>query len=405
MVRASWAALGAVLLSSHAASGAVLTLDDALARARREAPAVLAARLRGDEAGGRLAAATPLLRDNPVVEAGAGRRDSPERGVSTDVDARIEQTFELGGRRAARIAGARAAIARETAGADDQTRRVLADVAAAFLQALAASERLRVLRADDGIVRDLVRVAERRHAAGDIADLEVNVARVAAARARAGLDAADAALQRGLGDLRAALGMDPSEPLELRGELQASRMPPLADLLAASADRSDLRALAREAEEADADVRLGEGLAWPDVGVRVGYKREERADIPGAGIALWLPIFAAGQELRTTGAIRARRLRLEVEARRRAIAVEVGAGFAAYERLAGGVDALAREALPLLDDNDVLSKRSWEAGELSMADYLVVRRETLDGRLDYVGRALEAALAAVDLQARAGVLR
>ena len=66
---------------------------------------------------------------------------------------------------------------------------------------------------------------------------------------------------------------------------------------------------------------------------------------------------------------------------------------------------LERRALPLLDDNDALTRRSYDAGELSLPDYLLVRRETLGARIDYVERSLEAALAAIEVEARAGVLR
>jgi cobalt-zinc-cadmium efflux system outer membrane protein len=404
MRRTLRATLAVVLLHPPAVSATVLTLDDALERARRAAPALLAARLRADEARGRLAGAAVLLRDNPVLEAGAGRRDG-DRGVSADVDASLGQTFELGGRRRARIAGAEAELARETANAEDTARLLLAEVAAAFLRAVAAGKRLGVLRASEEVAADLLRVAERRHGAGDIADLDLNVARVAAARARAEVHAAEAARQRALAALRVLVGMEAGEPLEVAGDLRTRPPEPLERLLASAGDRADLRALANEVRAAEAEARLGEGFTWPDLGVRIGYEREEGADIPHAGVSVSLPVFARGQELRATGAARARRLRLVLEARRRAIEVEVRAAFDAYVRLAEGADLLERRALPLLDDNDALARRGYEAGELSLTDYLVIRRETIGARLEHVERALEAALAGVELAGQAGALR
>jgi cobalt-zinc-cadmium efflux system outer membrane protein len=404
MTRTAWAALAVAFLSPRAVLGTVLTLDDALERARRDAPAILAARLRPDEARGRLAGASALLRDNPVVEGIAGRRDA-DGDISTDVEASISQTFELGGRRRARIVGAQAALERETAVADDATRQLLSDVASAFVRALASDARVRALAANVEVAADLARAADRRHRAGDIADLELNVARVTGARARADLRAAEAARDRASGELKVLLGMEGAEPLELHGDLRGRKTPSLGELLEAAAERSDLRALAGDLRAAEAEARLGTGLRWPDVGVRVGYKREEGADIPLGGVSLSLPLFATGQEERIGGAARARRLRVELEARRRAIEVEVRAAFDAHARLVDGVEDLERQALPLLDDNDALTRRSYEAGELSLSDYLLVRRETLGARMDYVERSLEATLAAIDLEARAGVLR
>ncbi|HJQ82854.1 MAG TPA: TolC family protein [Candidatus Binatia bacterium] len=403
MHRIPVATLAVAVCSPTAVLGTVLTLDGALERARREAPAVLAARLRPDEGRGRLAGASVLLRENPVVEGAGGRRDS-DRGVSTDIDTGISQTFELGGQRRWRVSGAQAEVESRTADAADTERRVLSEVAAAFLRAIAAEDRVRVLRANDEIAIDLLHVAERRHEAGDIADLELNVARVAASRAHADVRTAEAAREHAVADVKVALGFDAGEPLELRGDLRPRPGRPLDDLLVAAAERPDLRALAADVREAEAEARLGERFRWPDLGVRLGYKREEGADTPMAGVSVALPVFANGQEQRITGAARARRLRLELEARKRAIEVEVRAGFEAHRRLADGVGDLERRAIPVLDDSDSLTRRSWEAGELSLVDYLLVRRETVGARLDYVERSLEAALAAVELEARSGVL-
>jgi cobalt-zinc-cadmium efflux system outer membrane protein len=404
MNRMPWAALAVVLCSPGMVRGTVLTLDDALERARHAAPGVLAARLRPEEARGRLAGASALLRDNPVIDGAAGRRDADGR-ISTDIETGISQTFELGGRRHSRIMGARAELERETASAEDTTRQLLSEVASVFLRGVASEARVRALRVNAEVAADLARAADRRHRAGDIADFELNVARVAGSRARAELSAAEAARDRAVGEVKVILGMEPAEPLELRGELGPRRVLSLDDLLVAAADRSDLHALRSDVRAAEAEARLGEGLRWPDVGVRLGYKREEGADIPMGGVSVSLPVFANGQGERIAGAARAQRLRLELDARRRAIEVDVRAAFAAYARLAEGVEELERHALPLLDDNDALMRRSYETGELSLADYLLVRREALGARIDLVERSLEAALAGIDLEARAGVLR
>ena len=405
MLRISLAAASAVvLLAARPGFGTVLTFDGALDRARREAPAILAARLRPDEARGRLAGASVLLRDNPVLEMIGGRRDS-DRGISTDIDTGLGQTFELGGQRHARIQGAQAGVEQELAAAEDTIRETLRDVATAFLRAVASEQRVRVLRQNENVAADLLSVAERRHTAGDIPDLDLNVARVAAARARADVGAAEAAHDLTIRDLKVVLGIEAAEPLDVRGDLRTHQSRPLPELLVAVADRPDLHALADETRVADAEAQLGRRSRWPDLGVRVGYKREEDADIPLAGVSVSLPMFANGQEQRATGAARARRLRVELNARLRAAEVEVRAGFDAYTRLVEAIDDLERRALPILDENDALTRRGYESGELSLPDYLLVRRETLSTRLDYIDRSLEAALAAVDLQSRAGVLR
>ena len=66
---------------------------------------------------------------------------------------------------------------------------------------------------------------------------------------------------------------------------------------------------------------------------------------------------------------------------------------------------LERDALPGLDENDALARRSYEAGELSLTDSLAIRQQALDMRLAHADRLLDAATSGVLAQAAAGVLR
>jgi len=133
------------LLQSNAVAQSVsLSLDEALARAREQAPAVLSARARIEEARGRLSGAQVWFHDNPIVDVGIGPRRM-EVGTLTDFDIGFAQMFEAGGQRAARIAGAEAGIARETATADEARRLALRAVALAHLRTLCAQERIELL--------------------------------------------------------------------------------------------------------------------------------------------------------------------------------------------------------------------------------------------------------------------
>src|SRR6185503_15712436 len=99
-----------------------LTFEEALAMAREKAPRVAVARARVDEARGRLVGAQLRFRENPVFDVSAGPRKL-ETGIVTDYELGFSQLVEPGSRRAARIAGAEAGIARETAISDASTRQ------------------------------------------------------------------------------------------------------------------------------------------------------------------------------------------------------------------------------------------------------------------------------------------
>jgi cobalt-zinc-cadmium efflux system outer membrane protein len=402
------AVCAAALLISWQRCGAAddvsLTLEQALARARERAPAIAAARGLIDEARGRLLGASVLLRANPEIEGAAGARMT-DSGDLLEGSIAVRQVFELGGRRSARVAAANAAIERESANSADVTRRVLRDTAIAFADALYAAERERVRQQSLTVAEETQHVAQRRHQAGDVGPLDVNVASAAVSRARSEVLAEKAASALALGALRVALGMDAMEPLSIRGDLREWRRYSLEEVSTRVLERPDLKGLEAGAREAEADVRLGRALAWPDVGLGAAYERDDGNNVALGLVTLTLPVFERGQGVRAEGLARRQRIEFELEASRRALAVEVQTAFDAYQRRLEAVHELERGALPALEDNETLARRSYDAGQLSLAELLAIRREILDTRNEYLDRVHDAALAGIELEAAAGVLQ
>jgi cobalt-zinc-cadmium efflux system outer membrane protein len=66
---------------------------------------------------------------------------------------------------------------------------------------------------------------------------------------------------------------------------------------------------------------------------------------------------------------------------------------------------LESDAIPGLDENEQLTTRSFEVGQLGLPELLLIRREILDTRFQYLDALLEAAVARIDLDARAAILR
>ena len=396
-VAALWPRLGA-------GQDTTLTLDQALTRARQRAPAIVAARAQIDEARARLVGASALLRENPVVDGAAGPHQNGA-GYLTDYEVGISQTFEVAGQRGARIAGAEAGVSRQVAAADDATRRALRDTATAFLHGLYAAEQLRLAAAAAAVAAETQQIAQRRHRAGDIPVLDLNVAGAALARARADVEGHRAAQTAALGELRILVGMEADETLALRGDLRDRRHPELGALLAEAPARPDLQALQADSRAAEADLRLGEAGQWPSVGLGARYHKDQGENVALGGVTLGLPVFERGQGVRAEALARARSVQLALETGRREVDVEIRTAFEVYQRRAAAVVELERNALPGLDDNQTLAQRSYEAGQLSLAEFLLIRREILGTRVEYVDRLLEAALAGVQLEASAGVLK
>jgi len=389
-----------LLVAGSGAAQEALTLEQALSLARERAPAVLFARARIEEARGRLSAASAIR--NPEVEAAAGGAISGEPR-SAKVDAGFLQDVELGGRRSSRIDVARAEMTSSIAEADDVLRRAQREVAAAFFRGLQAQERLALLAGAERIAEDTLEAARRRHESGDVALLDVNVARAAAARARSDVHGARSHLAASLAELRVLLGFSSEEQVRLDGKISTPRRFDLEDLLEKAVERPDVRALQSELDAANAGLRLGQALSWPELGLGAVYQREEGQDFLLGAVRLSLPVFDRGEGVRAEARARAGRLTQELDARRRAVRIEVRAAFEIYDQQRAAVEELERDALGVVEENETLSKESYDVGQISLIELLLVRRQMLEIRSDHLSRLLDAAIASADLEASAGV--
>ena len=382
--------------------GRTMTFAEVLSRAREQAPQIVSARLAVEEVRGRLIGASLRFQTNPELEANLGNREGPGSRF-TDFEIGLGQGFEPRSRRSARVAGANAAIAQSSANVDETTREVLRLAAGAYFRALHAQERIRLLGATQELAANVHSVADRRFKAGDIAVLDVNIARASLARVRAEREAAEAVRSLAVGDLRQLLGIDGD--IRVEGELTRSNQLDLTALLKVAAQRPELRALEAGVREAEAEAQLGRTFGRPEYGVGVRYAREEGDQIVLGGVTISLPVFSKGQELQAVGSARAARLRIELDAARTRVQLEVRSLFEAYSRRIAAVRVLEAEAIPGLDENETLTARSFEVGQLGLPELLLIRREILDTRSQYLDALLEAALARIDLDASAGVLR
>ena len=391
-------------LHASAAAGQVriTSLADVLSRAREQAPEIVSARLALEEARGRLAGASIRFQSNPDLEASIGPRNSIDSRF-TDFELGVAQMFEPGARRVARIDRATAAIAQSTANIDEVTRSVLRLAASAYYRTVHATERIRLLTSAYDVASRVYGAADRRFRSGDIAVLDVNIARASRARVAAEREAAEAQRSLATGELRRLLRIDGDVIVE--GSLPRLEQADLTVALQSAGQRPELRMLEAGIREAEAELRLGSSFSKPEYGLGLKYSREEGDQIVLGGIRVTLPMSAKGQEQRVTGAARASRLRADLEAARTRAQLEVRTAFDIYARRLSALRVLETDAVTGLDENEQLTTRSFEVGQIGLPDLLLIRREILDTRAQYLDALLEAALARIELDASAAVLR
>ena len=150
---------------------------------------------------------------------------------------------------------------------------------AAYFRALHAAERIRLLAAAGELAAGVHRAADRRFKAGDIAILDVNIARASLARVRAEREAFAAAQQQALGELKRLLRLETD--IAVAGDLAPGGEPDLSALLQAASKRPELLELEAAVREAEADIELGRSFGKPEYrrgcAVRARRGRSNRA--------------------------------------------------------------------------------------------------------------------------------
>ena len=280
----------------------------------------------------------------------------------------VTKRLDLNGKRRARV---RVAEAHRLV-AQAELDRVRAATGGELLQALArwrtAAERVRLLRTQQEAMVDFESLAERRRAAGDISRMEANLATLALAETR--MRRATAEAERSVaaeGVRRVSFTDDVQGWPTLDFELPSPSDTPVE----AVSDLPLVRVAMLKAEAAAALVGQESRHRRPDPTVSLGVGREEGAGLAEIGISVPLAVLdrrthaVSAAAADATAAVResddiARRalVRLEASAERYRIARR-----AWREWLSGGAGSL--------HDREMLARRSWEAGELDPAAYLV----------------------------------
>jgi outer membrane protein, heavy metal efflux system len=380
-------------LAAEPAAGP-LTLDDALRLARERSPQVVAAAARLDEARGALATARAWAH-NPEFEFETTRRRTAD-STGDDRAWRVDQRLDLAGR-GPRIGAARGDLEAATWDRLDAAAGAGAAAARAWLVAahLAAQ---RALAAEGAAVQErLHAAATARFAAGEVSALDVSLATVALARARAAAATSRADELDALAALAAQLDWQGDGLPEVAGAVAWPDPPALASAREAALAQPALNALAAAVTAAERRRAVAGALAWPELGIFGGAGREDDADLTQLGVTLTVPLFARGQGERRQAAAAARLAAAELAAARAARLAQVTAAWQRHAELKAAVTASDEAVAAALEASVRLTEAAYRLGELTLDEALLAQREQVDARRDLNDLRLSAALAALDV--------
>lgn len=315
---------------------------------------------------------------NPILElegeTGALTGSSAENSMSIGVS----QEFLLGGKREKRLRAAEGELEAYRWQLADRERALRGEVQAAFFDLLLARERLDLADRSVELNRQLLQVTKDRLAAGDIPELEMNLAKVELTRSEGARIEAERSLLQSRSRLATLMGLEAVEqpdiaPVSAPEKTTARTHAELKQL--ALGNRPDLKALTSEKAKGDAEIALAGSEAVPNLTAGVAVTREATAMEVGGiegrdtaytiGLKLSMPIPVFDRNQAGVQEARARRSSTEsrLAAAARKVEREVETAYAGLQNADKVLSLYRSDIMPQLEENLTLTREAYSLGE------------------------------------------
>jgi cobalt-zinc-cadmium efflux system outer membrane protein len=328
------------------------------------------------------------------------------RGLDeAETTVQLGQLVELGGKRSQRKRAA--TLEQDLAGWDYEIQRiqVLTETSKAFIDVLAAQQRVALNQEFVGLAQEVLDVVTERVRAGKVSPIEEVKARVSLSSRLIERKKAENELTAAREVLAAAWGGTAPIFTEAQGDLElSSEIPPFEVLRERMARNPEMARWIVELESSRASLALEEARRFPDVTLRGGVRHINPTDDWAfvAGLAIPIPVFDRNQ-----GATLEAKYRLaKAKEQRRALHVRVQAALVStYQRLT----AARTEAISL--KNDVLpgARSAFEAtgegfrqGKFDYLDVLDAQRTFFEAQARYTEALAELRKAIADAEGLLG---
>lgn len=393
----TWCVAALLTVSVPAASQTVLPEAEALARLSADSPRARAIRAGVDVARAEISA--------------AGRWPNPRLTIDRESVAGVSETLTtvlqplpVTGRRGLEREAASAAADANASRAEDEARRLRADLRLAYAELAAAQVRERELSRSRVQLVDLVGILERREAAGDVAGFD----RLRAAHEVLDVDANLMIAASDVVHAQARLagffapGTEATTLVAADLPPGAPDLPPLDALIErAEQTRGRLLALRKDQEAAQWAIRAADRRRFPEPEVLAGTKSSNvgGGDVGSViGVQATLPIFDRSRPERAVAQARVSQAQAELDAFRVTLRAEVAAARVAAQvrrRVAASYRDLA---LSNAGEVERIARVSYDAGERGILELLDALRTSSVARVRQAALDVAARTAEIELE-------
>lgn len=356
------------------------------------------------------------LRANPTLEVGAAKNPATP---SYNAMVKASLPLELYGRRKARVTVAeREAEVRRNLLADRE-RVLAAEVRSKFGESLALILKLSFIEETLAVTTQNYSLVSARVDEGRTAPLEQNMELVELNRIRAMRETSEGKIEISLLELRNLVGMNPEEPLRLRGDFD-DLLTPLPPLVIATeralVQRPDLQTARALENLAEARIAQAKTEGKLDAGVSAGYERMrqgfpqkgfddngqitpigELANVFSVSVTFNLPVFNKNQGSIEAAAYEKSAAVKRTEFGELTVRREVASAVARYNRAARAMEIYRAGVERQAETNLGVVRQTYELGSKDLLDYIAEQRRFIEIKDSFIESQLETYLARVEI--------
>ncbi len=321
------------------------------------------------------------LLPNPTLDFEAGTGALTGSRAENNLSLGVSQELFLAGKRQKRLAIAEQELEMYRWQLADRERLLLGEVKSAFYDVILAEQRIVLLDRAIALNRQLLDVTKERLVAGDIPELEMNLAQVELARSEGARIDFEKTLNRNQAKLWTVMGILPGENPWISGSFaaetgMAKNLPDLKQL--AQVKRPDLQALDAEKSRGESDIILAKADGIPSITVGLALRRDTSAmEIGGIEgkdtgytiglkLSMPIPVFDRNQ----AGVQEAKAKKSSSESRLTAAARnaerEVETAYASLLNAEKILSLYKSSIIPQLEENLKLTQEAYRLGEVGI---------------------------------------
>ena len=318
---------------------------------------------------------------NPTLDVEVGTGALTGSSAENSLALGISQEFLLAGKRGKRTAMAERELDMYRWQLADRERLAGGEVKAAFYDVLLSEQRIALSVRAIALSRQLLDVTKERLAAGDIPELEMNLAQVELARSESARIEAEKGHRQNQAKLSALMGLPLDKQPVLSGKLDVTvpLTQTVAELKQLARDRRpDVKALEAEKGRGDADISLSQAEGIPNLTAGLVVRRDttslevggvegkDTAYTIGMKLSMPIPLFDRNQ----AGVQEARARRSSSEGRlialRRDVDREVETAYAGCLNSDTILSLYRKNIIPQLEENLKLTQEAYRLGEVGI---------------------------------------